>query len=156
MPRRPVAVPRTRGHSLAPAHLGEAGSIAVLALAILGLALFIAAVAMIVAGLTVEARFAGAEPPPNVGELGVGQVFGGIGLLVLGLALAGSAVSVLAELRWARTAATVLSGVAALLSVAGLALVMTRPLPEPILAAALGVATVIFVGAAVILARPRR
>ena len=36
--------PRPRGHTLAPEHIGEAGSAAVLTLAILGLSTFIAAI----------------------------------------------------------------------------------------------------------------
>ena len=63
-------------HSLAPEHIGEAGSVAVLAMAILGLAIFIAAIAMLVFGLTTAS--ATAAPPPNVGGLGMGQVLGGL------------------------------------------------------------------------------
>lgn len=154
--RRPVVASRPRGHSLAPAHIGEAGSVAVLALAVLGLAVFIAAVAMIVSGLTAAARFVGAEPPPNAGELGSGQVLGGIGLLVLGVALTASALAVLADIRAGRLAATIISGIAAVLSAIGVATVVVRPAPDPVLASALAVATVIFAGAAVILGRPRR
>ena len=61
---------RSRGHSLAPAHLGEAGSVAMLVLIILGMAVFIAGVAMIASGLTMDSRYTGTTPPPNLGELG--------------------------------------------------------------------------------------
>jgi hypothetical protein len=149
------ARPRPRSHTLAPEHIGEAGSVAVLAMAILGLAVFIAAIAMLVFGLTTAARF-GSSPPPNVNELGTGQVLGGIGLLVTGLALVGSALAVLADLRGSRRVATVVAGLAGLLSAAGVVRVMGEGAGDAVLAAALAVTTMIFGASAFILARRPR
>lgn len=153
----PAVMPRARhrSHSLAPDHIGEAGSVALLALAILGLAIFIAAIAMVVFGVTTASRYA-SSPPPNVGALGVGQVLGGIGLLVLGLALVGSALSVLADIRGSRRIAAVVSGLAALLAAYGVVRVMGAGAGDAVLAAALAVTTIIFGAAAVILARAPR
>jgi hypothetical protein len=149
------ARPRHRSHSLAPEHVGEAGSVAVLAMAILGLAVFIAAIAMVVFGVTTSARF-GSSPPPNVGGLGTGQVLGGIGLLVLGGALVASALAVLADLRGSRRIAAVVAGGAALLSAAGVVRVMSEGAGDAVLAAALAVTTMIFGASAIILARRPR
>lgn len=144
--------PRHRSHSLAPEHIGEAGSAAVLAMAILGLSIFIAAIAMLVFGLTTAARF-GSAPPPNVSELGSGQVLGGIGLLVAGLAMLGSALAVLADLRGSRRVAAAVAALVALLSAGGVIRVMGEGDGDPVLAAALAVTTIILGVAAVILVR---
>ena len=151
-PPRPV---RGRSHSLAPAHLGEAASAAVLAVAVLGLAVFIAGVAMAVSGMTLGSRFGG-DPPPNVDQLGIGQVVGGIGLAVLGLVLSGSALAVLADVARSRPIAAAASGLAAALAVVGIVLVQLQPGGDPVLSVALGVAVAIFGVAALILVRPRR
>jgi hypothetical protein len=108
------------------------------------MAIFIAAVAMTVSGLTLPGRYAGQDPPPNVGQLGVGQVIGGIGLLVLGI------------LRGSRPFAAGVSALTALLALAGFAILMTPTRRDLVLLAALGVAVVAFGGAAVILARLKR
>ncbi len=151
---RPVARPaRHRAHSLAPEHIGEAGSAALLAVAVLGMAAFIAALAMIVSGLTVPGRY-GSSPPPNVGELGGGQVLGGIGLLVLGVVLVGSALAVLADVRHSRPLAAAASGLSAVLSAAGVLLAVQAG-AGVVLPLALAVATIIFGAAAVLLFRRR-
>ena len=149
------ARPRARSHTLAPPHLGEAASAAVLAVAVLGLAVFIAGVAMAVSGLTVESRY-GSSPPPNAGQLGTGQLLGGIGLALLGIVLSGSSLAVLADVARSRPVAAVASGVAAVLSVLGVILVQAQVRGDPVLATALAVVAVIFAVAAVILVRPRR
>lgn len=149
-----IVTRRARSHSLAPEHIGEAGSIALLALTILGLAMFIGAVAMIASGLTMGARFEG-DPPPNLSELGVGQVVGGIGLLVLGIGHVGSALAVLADVRGSRLVAAFLSAATALLAAIGVLIIMAQPVASPILASALAVATVLFAAAAIILVRRR-
>jgi hypothetical protein len=149
------ARPRHRSHTLAPEHIGEAGSVALLAMAILGLAVFIAAIAMVVFGVTTAARF-GSPPPPNVGQLGTGQVLGGVGLLLMGAALVGSALAVLADLRGSRQIAAVVAGAAALLSAAGVVRVMGEGAGDAVLAAALAVTTMIFGVSAIILARRPR
>lgn len=151
-----AAPPRHRGHSLAPEHLGERGAAAALAIAIGGTALFIAAVAMTVAGLTLPSRYAGATPPPNVGQLGMSQVVGGIALLVLGIVLVASAAALLSGLPRSRPLAVGASAATSVLAAAGIVVLMTAIRRDPVLLAALGVAFVAFGGAAVILARPRR
>ena len=149
-------MPRHRGHSLAPEHLGERGAAAALTTAIGGLAIFIAAVAMTVGGLTLPSRWAGADPPPNVGQLGLGQVVGGIGLLVLGILLVSSSLAVIGGLPRSRPFAVGISTITAALALAGFVLLMVPTRRDFVLLAALGVAVVAFGGAAVILARLRR
>lgn len=150
------AAPRHRGHSLAPEHLGEPGAAAVLVTAIGGMAIFIAAVAMTVSGLTLPGRYSGAEPPPNVGQLGMGQVIGGIALLVLGALIVASAAALLGGLQRSRPFAVAVSAITALLAAAGFVLLMTPTRRDVVLIAALGVAVVAFGGAAVVLARVKR
>lgn len=150
-----AVTPRQRGHSLAPEHVGEAGSVALLTLAILGLALFIAAVAMIVFGISTAARY-GSLPPPNAGGLGAGQVIGGVGLAVLGLAVLFSALAVLADIRGSRPVAIAIAALSAILSAAGVLRVMTLGVGDPVLAGALAIVAILFAAAAIVLARPRR
>lgn len=151
-----TVVPRHRGHSLAPEHLGERGAAAALTTAIGGMAIFIAAVGMTVGGLTLPSRWTGADPPPNVGQLGLGQVVGGIGLLVLGVLLIGSAAALLSGLPRSRPFAVGISALTAVLALAGFVLLMAPTRRDPVLLAALGVAVVTFGGAAFVLARLRR
>lgn len=156
---KPVArtvAARHRGHSLAPEHLGERGAAAALVTAIGGMAIFIAAVAMTVSGLTLPGRYAGSTPPPNVGQLGLGQVVGGIGLLVLGMLVVASSAGLLSGLRGSRPLAAGISAITALLAAAGFVVLMSATRRDLVLLAALGVAFVAFGGAAVILARLRR
>ena len=150
------AVPKHRGHSLAPEHLGELGAAAALVTAIGGTAIFIAALAMTVSGLTFPSRYSGATPPPNVGQLGLGQVVGGIGLLVLGILIVGSAVALLSALPRSRPFAVGISAISAVLALAGFVLLMAPTRRDLVLLSALAVAVVAFGGAAVILARLRR
>jgi hypothetical protein len=147
-------VARGRSHSLAPPHLGEAASAAVLAVAVLGLAVFIAGVAMAVSGMTIANRF-GESPPPNVAELGIGQVLGGIGLAALGIVLSGSALAVLADVPRSRPVAAAASGLTAILAAVGVVLVQLQPGGDLVLSLALAVAALIFAAATIILVRPR-
>ena len=121
-------------------------------MAVLGLAIFIAAVAMIVFGLTTASRF-GATPPPNASELGRGQVLGGVGLLAAGLTMLGSALAVLADVRGSRLVAAAISGLVAILSAAGVIRVMGEGAGDPVLASALAVLTVVLGAAGIILVR---
>jgi hypothetical protein len=121
-----------------------------------GLAIFIAAAAMTVSGLTLPGRYSGSTPPPNVGELGLGQVVGGIGLLVLGVLIVASAAGLLGGLPRSRPVAAAVSGITALLAAVGVGVLMTASRRDVVLLAALGVAFVAFGGAAVILARLRQ
>jgi hypothetical protein len=125
-------------------------------MAIGGMSIFIAGVAMTVNGLTIPGRYAAGEGPPDVSQLGIGQVFGGIGLLVLGILIAGSAVALLGGLPRSRPFAIGTSAVGAVLALAGVILLLGPSRRDPILLAALAVAAVAFGGASVILARPRR
>jgi hypothetical protein len=149
------AAARNRGHSLAPEHLGEVGSAAVLAMSILGLAIFIGGIAMVVFGLTTAARY-GSTPPPNAGALGQGQVLGGAGVVVLGVALLGSALAVLADLRRSRPIAAAIGAIGAILAVIGLVRVVSLANGDPVLAGALAVAAIILAAAAIILIRRPR
>jgi len=155
-PATRTVAPRHRGHSLAPEHLGELGAGAALVTAIGGMAIFIAAIAMTVSGLTLPSRYAGTEPPPNVGQLGMGQVVGGIGLLVLGILIVGGAAALLGGLQRSRPFAVSISAITALLGLIGFLLLVTPSRRDFVLLAALGVAVVAFGGSAVILARLRR
>jgi hypothetical protein len=149
-------VRRHRGHSLAPEHLGERGAAAALVTAIGGTAVFIAALAMAVSGLTFPSRYAGATPPPDVGQLGLGQVVGGIGLLVLGILMVGSSLALLSGLPRSRPFAVAISAISAVLALAGFVLLMAPTQRDLVLLSALAVAVVAFGGAAFILARLRR
>lgn len=155
-PRAPTAVARrrSRAHSLAPEYIGEAGSVALLTVTIVGLALFIAGIAVVISGITVGGRYTGTTPPPNMGSLGIGQIIGGGLLSLFSVALVGTAAAVLAEVRLARVAAAVLSGIAAILGAASVVLVMSQAGGDQVLAVALVVITLIFAAAAIILARP--
>jgi hypothetical protein len=155
-PAARAVVPRHRGHSLAPEHLGEPGAAAALVSAIGGIAIFIAGVAMTVGGLTLPGKYASSSPPPNVGQLGLGQVLGGIGLLVLGILIVGSSTALLGALPRSRGLAAGVSGVTALLALAAFVLLMAATRRDLLLLAALAVAGVAFGGSAVILARLRR
>jgi hypothetical protein len=150
-PRPPT---RSRGHSLAPAHLGEGGAAAALVAAIGGLSLAIAAIAVTVQGMGAGGRYP-TDPPPNLDSLGTPQVVGGAVLLLLGIGLVVSAVALLGEVRGSRLAVIGLSAVVALLSVAAFALLVGATRRDMVLLSALGVSAVIFAGTALVLARPR-
>ncbi len=122
---------------------------------VLGLAVFIAGVAMAVAGMTIANRFGG-SPPPNVDQLGLGQVLGGIGVAVLGILLSGSGLAVLAEVPRSRFVAAAVSGLSAALAVIGIILVQQQPGGDLVLSLALLVAALIFAAAAIVLVRLRR
>ena len=149
-------MPRHRGHSLAPEHLGERGAAATLVMAIGGMSIFITGIAMTVNGLTLPGRYAAGEGPPNVAQLGIGQMVGGIGLLVLGILIAGSALALLGGLPRSRPFAVGTSAVAAVLALAALILQLGPTRRDLVLLAALAVAVVAFGGASAILARLRR
>ena len=156
--RRSATQPAARSrahHSIAPAHIGEAGSVGLLAISVGGIALFITALAMIVSGITMGARYTG-DPPPNLGQLGLWTLLGGVGLLVLAVALIGSAVAVFVDLPRARLGAGVLSAFTGILAAVGAALVILGVAPDPVIASALLVGVVVFLGGAVLLLRPRR
>lgn len=120
------------------------------------MAIFIAAVAMTVGGLTLPSSYTGTLSPPNLSQLAITQVVAGIALLVLGLLIVATATALLADLPRSRPLAFASSAVAALLAAAGFVLVMGPTRRDLTLLAALGVAAVAFGGATVVLARLRR
>jgi hypothetical protein len=121
-------------------------------MAVLGLSIFIAAIAMVTFGITTASRF-GADPPPNVGELGKAQLLGGAGLAVVGVAMLGSALAVLADLPFSRRIAAAVSALVAILSALAVIRIMGEGRGDPVLAAALAVTTIILGVAAIILVR---
>ncbi len=147
--------PRGRSHSLAPEHLGEAASVAMLVCAVGGAAIFIAAIAMVVAGLTIGSSYTGTAPP-NLGALGTPQIIGGAGLVLLGGGLIVAAMALLGDLRFGRPAATVLTALTAVLAAAGAAMLVGEPGRDTVLVVALAVAFVIFGAATVVLVRANR
>lgn len=151
-----VARRRPRAHSLAPEHIGEAGSVALLAVSIVGLALFIAGIAIVVSGITIGSRYTGTTPPPNLASLGIGPIVGGALLSLFAIVLVGAAAAVLADFRRARLVAAVLCAVGAILGLAGIVIVMSQAGGDQVLAGALVVLTLIFAAAAVILFRTPR
>jgi hypothetical protein len=151
---KPARPARGRSHSLAPAHIGEAGSAALLAIAILGVATFIAAIAMLATGVGIAGRYDSTSPPPNLADLGRGQVLGGMALIVVGGLLVGSAAAVLADLPGSRRAAGILSLAVAGLAAGGVLLAAARSPTDPLLPVALAVATLILGVAGIILVRP--
>ena len=159
--RRPIraassAGARARGaHSLAPEHLGEATAAATVAVIVGGVALVITGIGMIALALTVGARFGG-DPPPSVGSLAVGPVIGGMLAILFGGALTGGGMAVLGNARRARLVTGVLAAIAAALTALGTVLAMGSPPPDPVLAIALTVATLVFGVASLLLLRPRR
>ena len=147
---------RHHGHSLAPEHLGEAGAAATLVVAIGGMAIFIASLAMTVGGLTLASSYGGATPPPTVSQIGMSQVFAGIGLLVLGLLIVGSAAALLSNLRGSLQVTAGVCAITALLAGAGTVVLAAAARRDMVLVAALAVAFIAFGGAAFVLARLRR
>lgn len=125
------------------------------ACAVGGMAIFIAAIAMIVGGLTVGSAYP-TSAPPNLAALGGPQIMGGLGLLILGGGLAGSAAALLAGARFARPAAIALSGLTTLLAAVGAALLVVAPARDTVLIAALVVVLVAFGSATIVLARSTR
>ena len=152
-----ASVARRRGaHALTPEHLGDATAAATLAVIVGGIALIITAIGMIAMALTIGARF-GSEPPPNVGSLAILPIEIGIGVLLLGGALAVGGVAVLADAPRARPITGALAALAAGLAALGTVAVMTLPPPAPVIAIALTVAALVFgIAALLLLLRPRR
>jgi hypothetical protein len=120
-----------------------------------GMAIFIAAMAMLVAGLTIGSSYTG-NSPPNLAALGTPQIIGGVGLLLLGGGLVMAAAALLGDLRFGRLAATVLTALTALLAAAGTAMLVGEPRRDTVLVVALAVAFVVFGGATVVLVRSNR
>lgn len=146
---------RHRSHTLAPEHLGERASVATLVIGIGGVALLITAASIIVAGLTIGSRYA-ASVPPNVGQLGIGQVIGGAALLVLAMGLVAAAAAVFLDVRGSRRTAAAVAALTAVLMVLAIVLVMTVGGGDRLLAIALLVGAVLFGASSVLLLRTPR
>ncbi|MGH2463528.1 MAG: hypothetical protein ACRDFZ_07910 [Candidatus Limnocylindria bacterium] len=145
-----------RPHSLAPAELGDVRAGAALAIAVLGVAVFIAGVGIVVAGLTAGSAYDPATAPPNVADLGTWQVVGGFVLFVVGVALAGGALGLLAGGHRARIPTAILALASAVAAIgAGIAIVVRGP-SDLVLAISLFGLGLGLGGAGLLLLRPRR
>ncbi|HEX2222466.1 MAG TPA: hypothetical protein VHK06_08075 [Candidatus Limnocylindria bacterium] len=146
---------RTRPHSLAPEHLGDARAAGALVLAVIGSALAITALAIIVSALTLPGRYPADSAPPDVASLGILPALGGAGLLALAAALAGTSVATLLGARRVRPLAIALGAVMAVIGVAGSLVLMLSPIPDGVTAAALFALAVTAGAGAFLLARRR-
>ena len=145
-----------RPHSLAPAHLGDVRAGAALAISVLGVAVFLAGVGIVVSGLTASSAFDPASAPPNVGDLGTGQVIGGFALFAAGVLLAGGGLGLLAGSERARIPTALLALVGALAAGAGGVAIIVRGPSDLILAITLLGLALGLGGAGLLLLRPRR
>lgn len=159
--RRPVAAASRTGarartqHSLAPAHLGDAAAAATVAAVVGGIALAITGIGVIAMALTMGSRYGG-DPPPNLGSLIVVPVVAGIVFLLLGGGLAAGGVALLAGVGRSRLITGILAAVAAVLALLGTVVAVINAPPDPVVAVALAVATLVFGAAALLLLRAPR
>ena len=121
-----------------------------------GLALFIAAIAVVVSGLGLAGRYAAVEPPPNLDQLGTPQIIGGLALVLLSVGLIAGAGALLTGVRGSRTAVAGLSALTATLAAVGFAMTFGQTRRDVVLLSALGVTALVFAGSAAVLARLRR
>jgi hypothetical protein len=145
---------RHRSHALAPEHLGEPASLALIVMAVGGIAVLISAVAVLVSGFTMPNRFA-SSAPPNLAQLGIGQVIGGGLVLILSLAIVGAVAGTFLDLRGARGIAVSLGVLTAAAAAAGVVAVMTIGGGDQPLALVLLVIGILFAASSVILGRTR-
>jgi len=129
---------------------------AALAVAILGVAIFIGAIGMVVTGLTVGSGFDPANLPPNVAELGTLQVIVGFGLFALGVVLAGGALLLLSGASRPRIPIAVLAVVSGTASGVAGGYVIARGPSDLVLAISLFGLGLGLIGAGLLLLRPRR
>lgn len=159
--RRPIRAASAAGvrartaHSLAPGHLGEATAAATVAVMVGGVALVISGIGIVVMALTIGARYTG-SPPPDVGALALLPAALGVLLLLLGGALTAGGLGVLAAAPRARLLTGILAAVTAGLAALGAVLAMVNAPPDPVIAVALTVATLVFGVSALLFLRPRR
>lgn len=121
-----------------------------------GLALFIAAIAVVVSGLGLAGRYATVEPPPNLDQLGTPQIIGGLALAILSVGLIAGAGALLADARGSRVAVIGLAGLTAAIAAVGFAMSIVQTRRDIVLLSALGVTALVFAGSAAVLARLRR
>jgi hypothetical protein len=124
--------------------------------AVLGVAVFIAGVGIVVSGLTASTGYDPANLPPNSNALGTGQVTGGFALFVLGVALAGGGLGMLAGSQRARIPTAILALAAALAGVAGAVWIIVRGPSDLILALSLFGVGLGLGGSGLLLLRRRR
>ncbi len=146
---------RHRSHALAPEHLGERASLALLVMAIAGIAVLISAIAVLVSGFTMPSRFP-SSAPPNLGQLGVGQVIGGGLVLVLAIAIVAAVTGTFLDVRGARRTAVALGVLTAAAASLGVVAVMTIGGGDQPLATVLLIVGILFAGSSVILGRTPR
>jgi len=147
--------PGSRTHSLSPAHLGDVRAGAALAVVVLGVAIFIAAVGIVVSGLTASTGYDPANPPPNADALGTWQVVGGFALFAVGVALAGGGLALLTGSRRARVPTAGFAIVTALAAIAGAVAIVVRGPSDLILALTLLGLALALGSAGLLLLRPR-
>jgi hypothetical protein len=159
--RRPIRAASAAGvrartsHSLAPTHLGEATSAATVAVMVGGVALVISGIGIVVMALTIGSRWSG-SPPPDAGSMALLPALVGALLILLGAGLTAGGLGVLAAARRARLLTGILAAVATGLAALGAVLAMIVSPPDPVLAIALTVATLVFGVSALLFLRPRR
>ena len=147
--------PGTRTHSLSPAHLGDVRAGAALAVVVLGIAIFIAAVGIVVSGLTLGASYDPANPPPNADALGTWQVLIGFALFAVGVALAGGGLALLTGSRRARVPTALLAIISGIAAIAGAVAIVLRGPSDLILALTLLGLALALGSAGLLLLRPR-
>ena len=145
---------RARSHPLAPEHVGELGAVALLVMAIVGVALVITGLAISVEGMTIAGSYT-SSPPPNVAQLGMPQILGGIGVVIAGVAEIVVALLVLLERPAARIAAVVVDAILAIAALAGAIVIFTVGGRDNVLTISLVIVAVILGLAAAVLLRRR-
>jgi hypothetical protein len=117
-----------RTHSLAPPHLGDVWAGAALAILVLGVAVFIAGIGIVVSGLTAATTYDAANLPPNLSSIGTWQVVLGVVLFLVGLALAGGGIALLAGSTRPRVPTAIVGLVVAAISfVLGIVVIVRGP-----------------------------
>jgi hypothetical protein len=147
--------PGSRTHSLSPAHLGDVRAGAALAVVVLGIAIFIAAIGIVVSGLTLGASYDPGNPPPNANALGTWQVLIGFVLFAVGVALAGGGLALLTGSRRARVPTAMLAIVSGLIAIGGAVAIVVRGPSDLILALTLLGVALALGSAGLLLLRPR-
>ncbi len=147
--------PSPRTHSLSPEHLGDVRAGAALAIVVLGVAIFIAAVGIVVSGLTLGASYDPSNAPPNADGLGTWQILIGFALFAVGVALAGGGLALLSGSRRARVPTAVLAIISGLVAIGGAVAIVVRGPSDLILAITLLGLALALGSAGLLLLRPR-
>ena len=143
---------RAHQPGLAPAHVGEALGAVLLGTAVVALAGLILAITVIVGGLTLERSYAGAAPPPNIGDIARTQVFAGVALLIASVGQLALAVSIVVfDWRQARPLSAAADGILGVIAVyLGLSVLSRGPQADMVAALALLAIGAFFVAATVV------